>query len=548
MTGSLDLNVRHSHTFSTQDPTQEQIPGADPRRLLALPEDILDVITRRISSGGTPQENAANAIAWGRVAVLPHITTQAPHVECVLDKAKHLDEALVLLWQHGIASQLPLDRVPEMTTAREIRGWMTDPANAALLDAIITINLSHAAPGAKAQSVREDVIELRTLPPEVNRLKVIPPEINALTHLRYLYLEHNQITQIGPRAFAGCPRLLILNLGYNQISLVDHEAFAGCRALHRLYLCNNRITQIDHRTFVDCPNLYRLDSENNQITQIDPRTFAGLLALQFLGFDNNRITQIAPQTFASCPALYFLSLSGNQITRVDFRTPASYPRLHYLSLSNNQITCIDPEVFASCPALVSLHLSNNQITYIDPEVFASCPALAGLYLDNPSLLCTLNIHVNHLPMINRFSRYVCRSPLAAFYQALYEGAIPMSDVAGLVKGLEERNLIYEMVYWEARAAAEQKGRAFDTGGDPQWGENHVCDDKAIFCRALKRAVREKFNRLSAEQKCAVHGAIYRIAREEVFRPLDASDWNYPNWGENHREDNVLWLIDAMRGT
>ena len=532
MANPLDSNIRHSHTFSTRDLTQGQIPGANPSRLLALPVEILDVITRRISSGGTLQENAANAIAWGRVAVLPHITTQALHVEHVLDKAKyskHSDEALVVLWQCGIAPQLRKrapEITPEITTAREIREWMADPNNTALLNTITEINLSHAAPGeARSHNIlRQDIIAFSILPPEVNRLKVIPLEINALTNLTELRLQYNRITQISPRAFTGCPHLRLLELNHNQITQIDHEAFTGCQALDTLRLSRNQITQIDHRTFVGCPNLYQLDLGHNQIAQIDPRTFVGLLVLRFLTIHTNRITQIDSQTFAGCPCLYFLSLSNNQITHVDVRT------------------------FADHPFLTNLSLSNNQITYIDPRTFANCPILEDLYLCNHSLLCTLNSRdMNHLSIFHEFSRYVCRSPWAAFYKALSEGSAAMSDAAELVKGLEDRNLIYEMVYWEARDTAEQEGRAFDTGGDLQWGENHVCDDKAIFCRALKRAVQEKFNRLSAEQKCAVHGAIYRIAREEAFLPLDSPEWNDPDWGKNNREDNVLMFIDAMQG-
>jgi len=584
MANPLDSNIRHSHTFLTQDLTQGQIPGANPSRLLALPEEILDVITRRISSGGTPQENAANAIAWGRVAVLPHIMTQALHVEHVLDKAKYLDEALVVLWQYGIAFQLR-GRAPEMTTAREIRAWMADPANAALLNTITEITLTHHKPGETYGGgfLREDDIRFRILPPEVDRLKVIPPEINALTNLGRLWLSNNQITQIGPRTFAGCPNLWDLHLGNNQITQIDHEAFTGCRALNYLYLNNNRITQITPRTFVDCQNLNHLNLNYNQIAQIDDQTFIDLLTLRMLDLSNNRITQINFNTFAGCISLEFLHLHQNQITHLDPLTFASIPRLTRLSLSgnqitrihpkaftnisliapyaftncqhlidlslsDNQITYIDPLTFAFCPALEDLYLSNNQITYIHPGTFIVCPALRHLSIYNHSLLYTLNTnHRNHLPMFNALSRYVCRSPLADFYKALYEGVVPLSDAAELLKGLEDRNLIYEMVYWEAKDTAEHEGKAFNTGRDPQWGENHVCDDKAIFCRALKRAVQEKFNRLSAEQKCAVHGAIYRIAREEAFLPLDSPEWNDPNWGENHREDNVLWLIDAMQG-
>jgi len=527
MTNPLGSNTKHSHTFSTRDLTQGQIPGANPRRLLALPEDILDEITRRISSGGTPQENAANAIAWGRVAALPHITTQASHVECVLDKAKHLkhlDEALVVLWQHGIALQLQ-GRVPEMTTAREIRGWMADPANTGLLNTITEIFLRHPEPGQECSIniLRQNIRRLRIIPPEVNRLKVIPPEINAIANLHEFVLEYSLITQIGPRAFAGCPQLHSLNLRYNQISQVDHEAFTGCQALQWLTLNNNQISRIHPRTFADCRALQVLVLGTNQIAEIAPQTFANRRLLRDLSLENNLITQIAPETFAGCVAL------------------------EYLQLQDNRIIQVDPQTFAGCGALQLLNLNRNPITQVDPRTFASYPALRTLHLSNDALLYALDTQnsKNQLSILNAFSRYVCRSPLAAFYKALSEGRISMSDAAELLKGLEDRNLIYEMVYWEARAAAEKEGRAFDTGGDDQWGENHVCDNEEIFRRALKRAVREKFKLLSAEQKCAVHDAIYRIAQEDAVLPLDSPEWNDPNWGEHHREDNVLMFIDAM---
>jgi len=168
-----------------------------------------------------------------------------------------------------------------------------------------------------------------------------------------------------------------------------------------------------------------------------------------------------------------------------------------------------------------------------------------LHLCSPSLLFTLNAQeIDHRPLFEAFSGYICRSQWATFYKAISENRLPREEIAGHLKTLEERNLIYEMVYLEAKAAAEQAGGTFDTDGDHQWGEHHVCDDMPIFYRALKRAVQERFNRLSAEQKCAVHRAICRIAREAAGL---VPAWEDPSWGETHREENVLRFMDAMDG-
>jgi len=425
-----------------------------------------------------------------------------------------------------------------------------------------------------------------------NQITKIDSEVFAnCGALQWLDLHNNQIGQVDPRAFTGCRALERLYLNHNQIIRVDPQTFAGCRALERLFLNNNQIVQIDPQTFTDCSALRELHLEHNKIIHINSETFAGCRALEQLHLNNNQIVQMDPQTFTSCTALMGLRLHDNQIVQVDPKTFAGCSTLRELKLSGNQIDrpaftgCtalrilelqdnriaqIYPEAFADCRALTTLLLDNNKITQIDPQALAGCRALQALRLDHnkitqidpqtlagcPALLIlgishnpllyelipSIDIRERHsLNKLNTFFRYICRSQWASFYQALSEGRLPLPTVAEFLRSLEDRDLIYEMVHLEAKETAEQEGRVFSDGGDPKLREHHACDNEAVFYRALKRAVLEKFARLSPEQKDAVHGKVYEIAQEDADPALSTA----PSWGEIHKEDNVLRLIDAM---
>ena len=182
---------------------------------------------------------------------------------------------------------------------------------------------------------------------------------------------------------------------------------------------------------------------------------------------------------------------------------------------------------------MNLWLNNNQIVQIDSQAFAGCLILRKLHLGSNLVLWAHDPIENSLETFNRFSNYVCRSELATFYQAVSEGRLSTLEIVERLKQLEDRNLIYEMVYREAKETVEEEGREFSTDGDPQWGEHHVCDDRAIFYLALKRAVREKFARLSPEQQSAVQDRIYEIDRE------NAAPLSIPS--------HILLYIDAMAG-
>ena len=615
MTSLLNNSPSTAHPFTTQDLTQDTTNGvANP--FLSLPTEMLHVIFQHVIAGCTPKEAAVRAIALGRVSCLLHTLTHNASIESVINRVKHLDNALIILWTRCIAPKLA-DEVAGFT-AEEIRAWMKDPANTWRLEKFLEIDLSNC------------------------ELKVVPPEIRRLFRLEELLLNNNQITTIDPFTFAGCKNLQILNLGNNQITKIYSSTFAGCLALkclrlndnqivqiapltfeghenlQQLYLDNNQIVQINPSTFagckvlqelsldnnlivqiasdafVDCKDLQTLHLNNNQIVQIDPLIFAGCIKLLELHLDHNKIVQVTSDAFAGCKDLQRLTLNNNQIVQIDPSTFAGRLSLRVLHLNDNLITLIDPSTFAGCLSLHTLDLGHNQIIQIAPltfagctqlnklylghnqiiqitsqtlagckglvelglehnpiaqvasDTFASCPKLCELHLASNSLLCTWVLDEQNIQQtLKTFARYICKSPWAKLYKSISEGKLSTLEIVEHLKHLKECNLIYEMVYWEAKETAELKGGVFSDGGDHHWGEHHVCDDMPIFSRALKRAIRAKYEALSPVQKTSVHRKIYEMDKQTRGDRLVDRGNDPIKWAEEHREDHVLRFLDAM---
>jgi len=186
-----------------------------------------------------------------------------------------------------------------------------------------------------------------------------------------------------------------------------------------------------------------------------------------------------------------------------------------------------------------LEVLNKIVDYVATERGSIEAAVHTIRLERVSCLTYLTTRASveaesaimHAKYFKSVAIYICRSQLADFYQAVYGDELSSPEIVERVKQLKDRDLIYEMVWLESKEAAEREGRVLSDDGDPQWGENHVCDDRAIFCRALQRAVAEKFDKLSAEQKVVVQERVDGITRK---------------FGEvRHRGENTLRLIDAM---
>lgn len=150
---------------------------------------------------------------------------------------------------------------------------------------------------------------------------------NALTHipdftfvnmqnLRYLYLLHNQISQISLNALAGLS-VIMLDLDHNQLQSIDHQWLMPTGStLQYLYLTFNNLREIPEDAFENMTRLELLGLGVNQMTTLPSRVFHPLSSIRFIYLQQNQIVEIDPQWFERVPTLEFVSFYQNQIADI----------------------------------------------------------------------------------------------------------------------------------------------------------------------------------------------------------------------------------------
>jgi len=133
----------------------------------------------------------------------------------LIEKKQIEDESLMKLWNR-VRNQLP-SSVPLLTSADEIRAWMSNSANAGILSSIETLDLSNS------------------------QLQIIPTEIKRFTRLKELYLSRNRIRNID--AIGKLTQLRLLDLSRNRIQKID--AIKKLPLLINLGLSRNQIQEQD---------------------------------------------------------------------------------------------------------------------------------------------------------------------------------------------------------------------------------------------------------------------------------------------------------------
>jgi Leucine-rich repeat (LRR) protein len=236
------------------------------------------------------------------------------------------DEALQIIWDSRLSPILDYNG-PQLTTPAAIKAWLDDPAHAAQLNAVQTLDLSKLG------------------------LKVIPYHITKLSQLQFLLLDNNQISSI-PASLSNLISLQSLSLNNNQISSIP-DSLANLARLRELYLCNNQISSI-------------------------PDSLSKLTQLQTLSLNNNRISGI-PDSVGNLSKLKTLSLYNNQISSIPAAL-SNLVQLEFLRLNNNQIKKI-PDSLGNLAKLRGLYLDHNQIKKI-PDSLNNAAWLHTLAIDH----------------------------------------------------------------------------------------------------------------------------------------------------------------------
>ncbi|XP_027944646.1 podocan-like protein 1 isoform X1 [Eumetopias jubatus] len=279
-----------------------------------------------------------------------------------------------------------------------------------------------------------------SLPPSLERLhlqnnlisKVPRGALSRQTHLRELYLQHNQLTDSGLDATtfsklhhleyldlshnqlasvpAGLPRALaVLHLGRNRIRWVEAARLRGARGLRYLLLQHNQLgatglpagalrplrglhtlhlygNRLDRVPPVLPRRLRALVLPHNHVTTLGARDLAGMPGLAELNLAYNRLVsaRVHRRAFRPLRALRSLDLAGNQLTRVPGGLPGS---LHTLRLQRNQLRALEPELLASLDQLRELSLAHNRLRIgdIGPGTWHELQALQVLDLSHNEL-------------------------------------------------------------------------------------------------------------------------------------------------------------------
>ncbi|XP_051874863.1 osteomodulin isoform X2 [Pristis pectinata] len=211
------------------------------------------------------------------------------------------------------------------------------------------------------------------------KLKNIP---NIPAHVRYLFLQFNEIESVPENAFINATLLREINFSRNKLrsSKIAKGVFGELKHLITLNLAHNKLEELPS----PLPNtLERLSLGFNQITKLPADTIRSLINVTILDLGNNRLPDgaVKGNHLGKMKSLLQLNLRSNRLKSMPGDLPAS---LLQLSVENNSISSIPANYFRKTPNLISLRMAHNKLKQVPYGVF------------NLSKLMELNLGHNQL--------------------------------------------------------------------------------------------------------------------------------------------------------
>ncbi|XP_037646666.1 immunoglobulin superfamily member 10-like [Sebastes umbrosus] len=142
----------------------------------------------------------------------------------------------------------------------------------------------------------------------------------GLKKVELLMLHSNDLHQLPDEAFRDMKSLQILKLSYNKLREISSSlTFSGLTSLLRLYLDHNLLQHIHPRALLQLTSLRLLRLQGNRLHQLHPHTLCTLSllntyyfsTLRHLDLSNNSLTTLPRETLATAPLLETLALQGN---------------------------------------------------------------------------------------------------------------------------------------------------------------------------------------------------------------------------------------------
>lgn len=179
-----------------------------------------------------------------------------------------------------------------------------------------------------------------------------------------LYLDGNDIREVGSHSFIGRKKLQVLYLNSSNVEVIHNRTFNGLKDLELLRLDDNKLEELHGFEFEGLVHLRELYLQYNRITVIHNNTFIGLVELRVLRLDHNRLVKYSVWQLSStlsqvslgvnpwsCDCEYterfkeYLIYSASAV--VDVNTVRCYNGSEYdsgLSILKDNITCVQETV------------------------------------------------------------------------------------------------------------------------------------------------------------------------------------------------------------
>ncbi|CAK6957405.1 fibromodulin [Scomber scombrus] len=209
------------------------------------------------------------------------------------------------------------------------------------------------------------------------------------SHIKYVYLQGNQITGIQDGVFDNATSLVWVVLFHNQLSSnkIGKNVFSKLKNLDRLFLDQNELTRVP-------PNLPKSITElrlgHNKISKVPSNSFEGMANLTSLKLQANDLEDIGG-VFKGLKSLTLLDMRKNKLRKIPDNLPE---RLQQLYLEFNNIESVPAGFLTMYPKLKFIRLAHNKLTDkgLPSNVF------------NISMLVELDLSFNKLEKIPIVSR------------------------------------------------------------------------------------------------------------------------------------------------
>ncbi len=228
----------------------------------------------------------------------------------------------------------------------------------------------------------------------------IPLEIGKLSNLQVLELQENDLSGVIPKEIGRLSNLKHLYLADNDLEGIIIKEIKNLKKLERLSLGDNMLSGSIPTWIEDLNNLVDISLSGNGLTGGIPSCIGNLSKLTSLHLSNNHLSGTIPVEITNSKSMQYLSVHDNNLSGVLPAKITAMGTLKSLNLSQNRLTGFLPSGFESLEEnLTCLRLDNNRFIGSIPEGIWRLSNLEYLILSDNNLTGQISdtiLNLDHL--------------------------------------------------------------------------------------------------------------------------------------------------------